>query len=107
MKITKSQLKKIIREELQRALSEQTDISRVEGVDAMPAGEEFVGPQDPIEQWLQGGTEARRRAVERGAPDWWAGDGGVADDLQAMATDIKTRFETIEGRLKRLEPPKV
>ena len=57
MKITKSQLKQLIKEELSETMR------GVEGVDSMPPGEEFVGP--PNIQIQEKTVEERLEDVER------------------------------------------
>ena len=76
MKVTIAQLKQLIKEELQEATGRIHDDS----------------------------TEiARTEAWLGDAPEWYLGQGGVADRLQEMANQIRDELDEIKTRLDDVE----
>ena len=93
MKITKQELKQIIKEETQRALNEW-DLSGLIDT-AMKKGEEFLA--SPIGQRVSSAAEKVARQATRLAPPLHRGAG----EPTTLATDA---LETLEWTLKTLNP---
>ena len=74
MKLTKSKLKQIIKEE-------------VESLQKMPPLK--IPPFNPVSRM--------------GTPEWYSGEGRVADRLQEMAKEIRQELDEIQARLDVLE----
>ena len=95
MKITKLQLKKLIKEEME-TIKERISKECWENPDLPHCVNRRMAPE-----------ELRRVHDEppsrEGTPSWYSAEGGVADRLQEMAEEIRGELNEIKTRLDNLE----
>jgi len=76
MKITKSQLKEVIKQELKKVLAEQEE---TRAITPKPTYTEDI-------------------------PEWYKGEGGVADQINQLRDGLFGEIDELKARVKALEP---
>lgn len=97
MKVTKQQLKEIVKQELKKVLAEQSQLPPSAG---LMGGASDV---EDIASAVAGRKVMPRPVYDETVPEWYKGRGGVAESLNEMRDDLLEEIKSLEERIIILE----